>query len=156
MTIGTVLRGDTITQASTGSTATVLFPNPSSTATVAGTLGVTLCNGTVTMTQASTGITGTEVFPTPNNSGPVPLSMVNLSGTADSSHIWTGGTTGCQFTPSATHFLCHLDARDHAGYRLALTGRTVGQMERQAECLFPPVHLWPRRTGLRTSSSAWR
>ena len=99
--IGTVLSGDTVTQASTGSTATVLFPDPSSTARVTGTLGVTLCNGTETMTQASTGITGTEVFPTPNNSGPVPLSMVNLSGTADSSHIWTGGTTGCQFTPSA-------------------------------------------------------
>jgi hypothetical protein len=99
-TIKTFLGGETVTQAVTGSTGVVLGV-PNGTATVAGTLTSGLFTGTETVTQSVTGVTATEVFPTPNNSGPVPLSITNLSGTADNTHTWVGGTSGAVFTPSA-------------------------------------------------------
>lgn len=96
---GTV-SSEVVTQAVTGSTGTVLTA-PTSIGTVTGTLTSGLFTGLETITQAVTGVTAVLQFPTPNNSGPVPLTANNFSGTADNTHIWTGGTSGATWTPSS-------------------------------------------------------
>jgi hypothetical protein len=92
--------GETITQAVTGSTATVLI-KPANLATVTGTNGGTPITPGETFTQGVTGVTATQVTPTPGVSSSNPLFLTNLSGTADNTHVWTGGTSGAVYTPNA-------------------------------------------------------
>jgi hypothetical protein len=99
-TIGTFILSETVTQATTGSTATLLNL-PVSTATVTGTNGSTPITPGETFTQTSTGITATQVTPTPGVSSSQSLFLVHLSGTADNSHTWVGGSSGAVYTPSA-------------------------------------------------------
>jgi hypothetical protein len=91
---------ETITQAVTGSTATLLV-QPANLATVTGTNGATPITLGETFTQSVTGVTATQVSPTPGINSNSPLFLTNLSGTADSTHIWTGGTSGAVYTPNA-------------------------------------------------------
>lgn len=96
-TFGNSTLGDTLTQASTGSTAHVLN-SVGSTGTITGSVTSGTIGAGHTMTQASTSVTCTSLnAPT----GTASLTCNNFSGTADSSHIWTDGTTSGQYTPSA-------------------------------------------------------
>jgi hypothetical protein len=56
-----------------------------------------------TVTQATSGATGIVYYPVPVNIGNNGSSMViyKVTGSPDNSHIWTGGTSGATFTPTA-------------------------------------------------------
>lgn len=99
-TIKTFVNGETVTQAVTGSTGTLLNV-PVSTTTVTGTASSGQLVFGETVTQAVTGITATEQAPTPLTGTTQPLFITNLSGTADNTHDWVGGTSGAHYTPSA-------------------------------------------------------
>lgn len=99
-TIKTFTSGETVTQAVTGSTGTLLNV-PVSTTTVTGTASSGQLVFGETVTQAVTGVTATEQSPSPLTGTTQPLFITNLSGTADSTHDWVGGTSGAHYTPSA-------------------------------------------------------
>lgn len=97
-TIKTFQSGETVTQAVTGATGTLLNV-PLSTTSVTG----SVTSGTFvfgeTLTQSVTGVTATEQAPSPT--GSATLFMTNLSGTANNSNTWVGGTSGAVYTPNA-------------------------------------------------------
>jgi hypothetical protein len=97
-TIGTFVKLETVTQATTGSTGTLLNV-PVSIGTVTG----SVTSGTIgvgdTVTQATTSVACKVVAPAPTGTGN--LLVQACSGTADSSHVWTDGTTSGTYTPSA-------------------------------------------------------
>lgn len=97
-TIKTFVSPETVTQAVTGSTATIVGTPPSSNATITGSVtSLTIASGD-TMTQAVTAITCTsQNAPTGTQS----LICNNFSGTADNSHVWTDGGTAGTYTPTA-------------------------------------------------------
>jgi hypothetical protein len=99
-TIKTFTSGETVTQAVTGSTGTLLNV-PVSTTTVTGTASSGQLVFGETVTQAVTGVTATEQSPSPLTGTTQPLFITNLSGTADSTHDWVGGTSGAHYTPNA-------------------------------------------------------
>jgi hypothetical protein len=98
-TIKTFTTGETVTQATTGSTAT-LISGPSSTGNIVGSWGGVGFTFNETVTQATTGVTCTEQAYSGSNPATA-FNCNNFSGTADNSHVWTGGTSGSTFTPSA-------------------------------------------------------
>jgi len=100
VTIKTFVSGETVTQAVTGSTGTLLNV-PLSTTTVTGTASSGQLVFGETVTQAVTGVTATEQSPSPLTGTTQPLFITNLSGTADSTHDWVGGTSGAHYTPNA-------------------------------------------------------
>jgi hypothetical protein len=101
VTVKAFVGAETVTQAVTGSTGTIITV-PSSIGTVTGTNTAGQFVVAETATQAVTGITAVVQSPTPNLSNPtLPLLMNNFSGTADSTHVWTGGTSGATYAPSA-------------------------------------------------------
>jgi hypothetical protein len=55
-----------------------------------------------TVTQATSGATATFSSITVGGSVPGSMIVTSVSGTPDSSHVWTGGTSGATFTPTAT------------------------------------------------------
>lgn len=57
----------------------------------------TQCTKGETMTQTTTGSTGTFLA----LEGSSPMVITAATGSPDSSHTWTGGTSGCVFTPTA-------------------------------------------------------
>ena len=98
-TVGTFVIHETVTQAVTGSTGTLLNV-PVSTGTITG----SVTSGTIgvgdTVTQATTAITCKVVSPAPTGSGNL---LVNAcSGAPDNSHLWTDGTTSGTYTPTST------------------------------------------------------
>jgi len=90
---------ETVTQAVTGSTGTLLNI-PISIGTVTG----SVTSGTIgfgdTVTQATTAVTCTVAFPAPTGSGN--LLVQNCSGAPDNSHIYTDGSTSGTYTPTST------------------------------------------------------
>ena len=98
-TIKTFISPETVTQAVTGSTATIVGTPPASNGTITGSVtSGTFNTANETITQAVTGVTATlQNLPTGTQS----LIANNFSGTADNSHIWTGGTSGATYTPTA-------------------------------------------------------
>lgn len=100
VTIGAFVAAEVVTQAVTGSTGTILTV-PASIGTVTGTAtsGQMVFNETVT--QAVTGVTAKVQAPTPVSGSTQNLLLNNFSGTADNSHVWTGGTSGATYTPTA-------------------------------------------------------
>lgn len=75
-----------------GKSGAVDYSNP---ATITGAVSSGVCTLGETMTQGTTGITG--IFNLAS-----PFTIADLSGPgADASHLWTGGSSGCQFTPTS-------------------------------------------------------
>lgn len=96
-TIGTFVAAETVTQAVTGSTAT-LRNLPVSIGTITGSVSSGTIGASHTMTQAVTGVTCTsQNAPTGTQS----LTCLGFSGTANNSNIWTDGTTAGTYTPTA-------------------------------------------------------
>lgn len=81
--------------ASSGSATTLADTNYTTSGTL--TSYPTLCTAGETMTQASTAATAVITIVT-GQSGP--LLTAAPAGSPDSSHAWTGGTSGCVFTPT--------------------------------------------------------
>lgn len=80
--------------ASSGTATTVVNTNQ----IVSGTVGLVNCQRGETMTQAVTGSTGTLLN---GLGGTISMQITPATGSPDSSHTWTGGTTGCVYTPTS-------------------------------------------------------
>lgn len=97
VTIKQFLVGDSLTQATTGSTATVVVAG-SSFATISGTLNSGTFQSGETATQATSGVTCT-IFGSVTGTN---FFCNNFSATPDNTHQWTGNTSGATFTPNGT------------------------------------------------------
>jgi hypothetical protein len=98
VTKGTFVSSETVTQASTGSTVTLLGI-PSSIGTITGSVTSGTIGASDTMTQASTSVTCVaQNSPT----GSASLTCNAFSGTPDGTHAWTDGTTSGVYTPNST------------------------------------------------------
>ena len=97
VTNGIFVNNENLVQTGTSSTAT-LIGGVGSTYTVAGNLTSGIFIYGETVTQTSTGATG------PANSAitSTTLKLQSLTGVADATHTWVGGTSGAIFTPTAT------------------------------------------------------
>ena len=84
---GTLQLGETIQQATTGATATLLF------------VGCSTDTPPLYPRPCVNGVAPT-VSPTSTPQGPVQIGQIQ-GGTADGTHVWTGQTSGASFTPSA-------------------------------------------------------
>lgn len=90
---------ETVTQATTGSTAVILNV-PISIGTITGSLTSGTINGSDILTQATTGVTCISESNLPGAS--TNLLVQGCSGSPDNSHIYTDGTTGGTYTPTST------------------------------------------------------
>lgn len=99
VTIGSVgvTNSELMTQATSGATGTRLN-RPSNNAAIAGTLNSGAISFGDSMSQATTGVTCTAGSGNTSTN----FNCSNFSGAADNSHLWTDGTSGATFTPSAT------------------------------------------------------
>jgi hypothetical protein len=88
---------ETVTQAVTGSTAT-LINVPASTDFITGSVTSGVFVASETATQATSGATGV-LSGTPVGTGNMFFS--SISGSPDATHIWTGGTSGATYTPTS-------------------------------------------------------
>ena len=103
VTVGTfpgASQGETMTQAVTGATG-IRRNSPTNNATITGTASGSQIVFNEIMQQAVTGVTCTEQAPSPATGTSQNLICNNFSGTADSSHAWTGQSSGGVYTPSA-------------------------------------------------------
>jgi hypothetical protein len=100
VTSGTIGVGDTVTQAVTAVTCTVLTPAP----TGSGNLLVNNCSGSPDNSHVYTdGTTGGTYTPTstPSFAAANPVLIVGaITGAPDGTHNWTGGTSGAVYVPS--------------------------------------------------------